>query len=265
MPTADTFSTLGAFNGFPGCVAKVDVSSYDKWTTLSGHNKDSGGVPTSAKVRDSHKLAVRLYWNLHQVTAYTFDLALPAEVDNLIVTGEEWTGGTVADAIQPRERMCSGSISTYTAEDLSLASRASGRVDVTLETGIARLYDGVTTSETNFIGYGMGANTDFNEDKSGSISTSANDGGVVSAEVSIGGYGNDATAALGDETESSYIVIPDLLGNDFNVLFFAYVGSTTASGYTLDINSTTRTATALYSGVAQVQAEITSLDFWTYP
>mgnify|MGYP003652100818 CR=1 FL=1 len=264
MPTANTFTTLGAFNGFPGCVAKIDVSSYDKWTTLSGFNKDAAGTPTSAQVRDSHKLAVRLYWNLHQVTAYTFDLALPAEVDNLIVTGEDWTGGTVADAIQPRERMCSGSISTYTVEEIGIATRAYGRVDLTLETGIVRMYDGVTTSETNFIGYGMGE-IDFDEDKIGSISTSANDGEVVSAEVSIGGYGNDATAVLGDETESSYIVTPDLLGNDFNVLFFAYVGSTISTGYTLDINSTTRTATALSSGVAQVQAEITSLDFWTYP
>ena len=186
-------------------------------------------------------------------------------MNDLIVNGEDWLdSGTVEDAIQPRERMCSGSVSTYTVDNTDFLPRSYGRVDVTTTTGIVRMYDGVTTSETNFIGYGIGE-INYDLGINGSISTSAFDGIQVQALVALGGYSSPLPFVdLNNEAESTYISIPDLLGNDFHCIFFAVVGSIAGLGATIEINSETRTAAALSGSVAQVQAEITSLDFWTY-
>lgn len=74
MPTADSFTALGAGNGFPFChtsITRVDISnslySNYKWTTLSGVNSDNynsfDDATLSQKVDSSRDMAMRIYWN----------------------------------------------------------------------------------------------------------------------------------------------------------------------------------------------------------
>lgn len=91
MPTADTFTALGRGNGFPFCLETTDVTDYDYWTTLSGVNKDNveGFSPSEidAKIQESLRLAMKLYWNTNQLLAsysyFTSTVTNSLEADSL--------------------------------------------------------------------------------------------------------------------------------------------------------------------------------------
>ena len=166
MPEARPFSTNGVYNGLSGCPPSVDVSGFDYWTTASGYNKDSVGSPTQSQIDQSLHNVGKLFWNLHKVNVDTF-------YDTNTLTEQFVTGienGGVDDAIQPDERVCGGSLSTDNVDEFAI-----GQIDLLQTSGMVRMYNGATTDETKFIGYGFGL-VDFLEENDGAIKTSANDG-----------------------------------------------------------------------------------------
>ena len=157
MPVAIPFSTNGAYNGFPSCFQKVDVSAFDKWTTFSGFNKDSVGSPTQSQIDQSIQLAGKLFWNLYRVTCETGDVSIPSSIlSEVIVSG--WDAFSLEpepDPIEPVGRVCEGSITRGGGEQI-LADVGLGLGGQFTTAAFARFYNGDTTDEANFVGIGSG-------------------------------------------------------------------------------------------------------------
>ena len=160
MPTATTFTALGRGNGFNRCLSKQNVASYDYWTTLSGWNKNNTPATAAAKAQsivDSHSLAMSMYWNLYrangtaEVTYFLYD---PVEV-SAVTVGRYYNPPNSGNltAIEPKDRTCisGGLLSQETADD----DNESGTSYMQINGSILRLYDGDTTDESNFVGYGV--------------------------------------------------------------------------------------------------------------
>lgn len=164
MPTATPFKALGAGNGFTSCLQKVDVSGYDRWTTLGGVSKESP-TPTNAKIAKSLDNAMKLYWNLYSLKGTCSVSGTDADGSTISSSVDE----VVADFIdedevkhsKPHERVSHpGVLST---EDFKYDGKSSlgglFEADVQLSIGIEfefmRFYNGATTDENNFIGYGL--------------------------------------------------------------------------------------------------------------
>jgi len=180
MPIAQKFKALGAGNGFTFCPEKFNVSGLTHWVTLGNFNKDdsAAGDPSDAGIDLSLNNAIKLFWNLNGITldgeevdsrstvndySVTVEIDGSTAVDNSPLTYEEdgtsirWTnlgGGIVKENQEPKERASyrSGSIfkSMYRADesynDYSCSLQYSS---------IIRMYNGDTTNEDNFVGYGV--------------------------------------------------------------------------------------------------------------
>jgi hypothetical protein len=185
MPIATKFEAEGVDNGFPHCLPKVDVSSYDYWTTLSGYNKNATEAPTDQQIYESKRLASAWYWNLDKVNleaaANDDDFyGAPGNEPYYTISSEShattyadygYSAGVISHT--PRDRICLDQDYGVT-EDPTLASdkywliyRDSwfpaedgpyifSPIKTLLDTrNVARLYNGVTTDEANFVGYGL--------------------------------------------------------------------------------------------------------------
>ena len=156
MPTTTTFQAKGKRNGFPSCLGKVDVSVYDHWVTLGGTRK--GNTATESEKNLSLVNAMRVFWNLHSATAsftatwsagdLNFDKSL---LDHEYVIEEE-----------PKERLCK----TITQPAASSTNMTEAELAETGGTGCGtlgrfqvlspfRMYDGSTSDESKFVGYGV--------------------------------------------------------------------------------------------------------------
>ena len=164
MPTATSFTALGAGNGFPFCPSKVNVadrgdgSPYEYWTTLSGWSKVSTPANDAAKatsIDESLTLAMKIFWNYNGLSAldeYTVEGGSSSSYTSTIdMDGGEYgtvsfrgNGFSSSENKAPNERVCYNS---FRAED----------VDEVLffDIKIIRMYDGITTDESNFVGYGI--------------------------------------------------------------------------------------------------------------
>lgn len=175
MPTATEFTALGAGNGFPFCLTKVDVSGYDYWTTLSGWSKVSTPADDTASIADSMKNAMALYWNFDGLTYNA------TQTKNAVVAGvpysatatitEYSSNGSILE-VQPKDRVCGstpidfGIFDSDTAVDPPTGQpKVAARVDFSsvpiFGSQICLMYNGATTSEENFVGYGFGQFYDF--------------------------------------------------------------------------------------------------------
>jgi hypothetical protein len=151
--TAAPFSTYGAYNGFPYCTAKIDVSGYDFWTTLSGYNEaGSSTAVTAAQIESSLQKAAQLYWNLWKLV-YEYDDPDDATYGTFYET--VWMDTTTepptvaTDEHPPSNRVCGSS------SDRALETWNEFVVLTYSDFAVARLYNGVTTDEDNFVGYGF--------------------------------------------------------------------------------------------------------------
>ena len=169
MPTATSFTALGKGNGFPFCFSsKVDVSEYDNWVTLGGV---SSGIATQAEINESFINAMKLYWNLH-----SFEGSISAsgesdvggetnshsvEVQNKIVkiTNAE------DNPFQPNLRSCTTTVGgAYSEQDPEQepgeprpVEKSTASMQASVGRGnISKMYDGDTSNESNFLGYGIG-------------------------------------------------------------------------------------------------------------
>tara|TARA_R110001592_G_C12977838_1_gene733891 strand:- start:33 stop:869 length:837 start_codon:yes stop_codon:yes gene_type:complete len=155
MPKADTFTALGRGNGFGFCPKKVDVSEFDNWITLGGV---SSGSASKAEINKSLVNAMKLYWNLHSATAsftaiwngngISFNKGLPDHEYEIITT--------------PKERLCED----ITQPDISSTGMTEAELNETDGSGVgtlgrfqvlapSRMYNGSTSNESKFVGYGV--------------------------------------------------------------------------------------------------------------
>jgi len=132
MPTATPFKALGRGNGFATCPSKIDVN-----------DRGDGNPYTAYKVLTLAE-AMHLYWNLASVTATA---SAPGEDGTLLASL------TSSDVLkQPNLRGCDSSIRSLSDYDSDDWSYVSAQVQIPY---IYRLYDGSTSSEANFLGYGI--------------------------------------------------------------------------------------------------------------
>ena len=146
MPTATPFNAIGAGNGFPSCLSKVDVSSYEYVNPMTLEQ------------------AMKFRWNSYSVEMsasynpvgdpFNGNVSNPT-VDDRIDNGtdENPSGYEVGDR-DPAKRVCGSVGRSYETQDdgspyysVGVLFFATGSVE--------RLYDGDTTDEDNFIGYGF--------------------------------------------------------------------------------------------------------------
>jgi len=248
MPEAAPFSTDGVYNGFPGCFEKVDVSSFDFWTTASGHKKDAVGSPSQASIDKSLQLVGKLFWNLYRLELDCLIISGINPVTELIIDGDFDQAGA---PIQPVERICSGSVTTLGEQfvnEVSVVADLRQGIGI----GFSRMYDGDTTDEDNFIGYGLGKAA-FATDKSIDIYVYE---GIYDASLSLGGYTLDETDG-GRSWNYTYI--------EMDGIHMVFVGAGGGGGVSTAFTQDPP-ATVVTSGTTVIaQAEITSLEFYTYP
>lgn len=166
MPTATKFMADGVGNGFPFCPPKVDVSGFGKWTNLGGYNKDDADSrdPTAEEISLSRKNAMNLFWGANGFSgSYTgdYDETVIAEPTLDLFTGDydysEWIifGNPTDDDVnrEPMERVCYLFFLAGKWHDGFPGSNEDSN-EIRMKVEIYRMYDGVTTNEDNFVGYG---------------------------------------------------------------------------------------------------------------
>jgi len=165
MPTASAFTALGAGNGFPFCPSRVDVTdaegggnyAWEMWSTIDGYNKDSTEDRTVAGIIESKRLAMLYIWNTYQLTGEV--VVSSDSVSNVNSEDHALHGDPDADPIPlpPKSRVClpgNGGFGDYIEiEDADGNAVANLSIEVPLM--VTAMYDGITSEEENFIGYGI--------------------------------------------------------------------------------------------------------------
>jgi len=152
MPTSTSFTALG---GFPFCPTKVDVSDFDKWTTLGG-NKKGGSVTETGKGLAE---AMKLFWNLNGVSGSIYDDSFTIDLDAGDYDASSWVKivdppETESDVNkEPNERVCYSLWGATNGEDPDDFESPY----VGMRGNIIGMYDGDTDDEDNFVGFGSSA------------------------------------------------------------------------------------------------------------
>lgn len=172
MPTAQKFHSFGRGNGFPFCPPKVNVSGEAIWTTLSGVNSSNvGGFSADdlqVKIAESLILASRLYSHLYSITityennSIELPVVPPEKVGELYVFTPQFNQTEVDQSItdagglseviapEPFERACPKSF--YPSP--MFGGSGSREVFFSEFSDIKRYYNGDTSDESKFVGYG---------------------------------------------------------------------------------------------------------------
>jgi hypothetical protein len=262
MPTADSFKALGMGNGFPFCPAKVDVSSNDLWSTIDGYNKSTVAARTAAGIIESKRLAMLYIWNTYQING---SVTVSSDTLSNVNSEDDTSSG---NPLPPRSRVCLDGndvfgdyVETEDADGYPVAS-----LDLSAPLNVTAMYDGSTSSESNFIGYGIGNATQDgitagSDDLAGFgdyVSVGFNCVGPVSHSDCSGGYciikrdSQYTSVYMGSETFHG-VGVAEISNLDAG-------GSPTVSGSTLS-------ATSEFIGFPSnlsVSASITSIDAYTY-
>ena len=145
MPEAEKFTALGAGNGFPECLQRVDVSTYDHWMTLGG-NRD--GVPFDES-KTGLTECMHFYWNIHAMMCDSFEQFTSDETGVIRTDFSKTTDNP--DYPKPKERVCGQEVTNLAMYgDLMDFSRLDELSD-----WIMAMYDGDTKDKDNFVGYGI--------------------------------------------------------------------------------------------------------------
>ena len=167
MPTAIPFTALGTGNGFPYCLIKSDISSFDHWVTLGGYKKTDAGGVTQEQINLSFQTAMNLFWNTYRFnldvemtgtdgsstktfTQSFFETSIPATAG--------FTG--ISDS-KPFERVCNPDVEggVFLGGSLGPGEDEAGFFTAqrnSYDINIHRYYNGDRNDENNFIGYGLG-------------------------------------------------------------------------------------------------------------
>jgi len=251
MPEAESFNALGAGNGFNNCLPKQNVlarregqGEFFKWTTLSGFNKDSEGMPTPESINESYVKAMAMFWNIY---------SLKGSADSVNVGGDDAIySASVTDTetyIKPDGQACND-VNDYeeydSDEDEFFLYTAEALMGWRLKP--VKLYKGDTTNEANFIGYGLLDDVDEYFRAFRAISGQINSPSVFVALSSLQFQDTDNVTNL----DSAYVVV-----DGFH--FVSYVGQPT------DPDASSMSASVVYGGGISYSASITGLEFYTYP
>jgi len=166
MPTATPFKALAAGNGFPFAVDKVDVSSAHDYMTLGGTRK--GTAPTDEQKNLSLANAMKIFWNLYQISASGSATTVSDTEDGTFngLAGNWSATQPSANTKQPKERInirfqqdSRQGDSNYNI-NLGRAEYDNGAFGEVHTSGgtnvfIAAMYNGAITNPDNFIGYGV--------------------------------------------------------------------------------------------------------------
>jgi hypothetical protein len=291
MPTATSFTALGAGNGFPFCVPKNDVSGYDNWITLGGTAK--GSAPTDSEIALSLTNAMELWWNYYSATG-SFSASFSVSSNNQNASGSvTHTNKEViikrdgeADALEPVNRSCKGTHPSYTLRRDSLSTQFSDEDSISnyfaggsIVAGntfqfIRKMYNGPTSDESNFVGYGASRLCISSADAFTEALTS-----YAVVEISVGSFLNgedyfSSNVSDGSVRESSDIKV---FQTNLNGIPFRSKTTCVAGGALLSNNNTYSVSASELSGTAEANqafyhwdysseasASISSLSFWTY-
>ena len=135
MPTATPFTALGAGNGFPECITKVDMT-------------ETQGGTWAPPVINALTLnqAMNLYWNLYGIvgTASATGTAGTATVSDINIPNTD----------TPIKRVCAGSYSAFDSDNAGAPDFPSALQSIYIGSSfIFAMYDGDTSVESNFLGY----------------------------------------------------------------------------------------------------------------
>ena len=149
MPTTQDFMAHTLNNGFPWELERQDVSGFTYWVTLGGTEK--GNSPTVSQKQLSFTNAFQLWWNLYGITG-TFRAINTTDGTNTVTAVDD-------DGTEPYERVCGkayaiGDSVTNGGNFLDTVNNIGGPPSG-LPTAIVRMYNGSTTDEANFLGYGF--------------------------------------------------------------------------------------------------------------
>lgn len=145
---AESFKALGAGNGFPSCLSKVDVSGYDHFAALS--------------LRE----AMSLFWNLFGFQNASFTSSLSKSDTRSGGLNYSFTkngSGSSVMSPEPKGRTCgarslnpSSFSEQFTEEELNETDGASCGGSASFSIPILRaMYNGDINNESNFVGYGI--------------------------------------------------------------------------------------------------------------
>lgn len=139
MPVAEPFNAIGAGNGFPYCLNKIDV------------NSDFNGFAITDYVVWDLATAMKMYWNIHSITIVNNPSM--TEVKN----GDAYQQGEPDESdytkVDPFWRVCEeNSPSGY---KLYFLEPDFTQNDGFFGVGISAFFDGDTSDDANFIGYGL--------------------------------------------------------------------------------------------------------------
>ena len=302
MPTATTFQAKGRRNGFPSCPAKVDVSEFSHWITLGGVDRDTGGA-TDEKINESLKNAMQIWWNLYSSKG-SFSASAISSVDgtnSVSATDHEvilkrFIGNPFIpdpvieeDPLVPFRRACFGTVRSGLGpfslfslfkerDDSSNNGQATGIINCGNASLIARMYNGSTDDEDNFVGYGVSGVT--------SVQAEANVSTVETVvAISVGSFlmgtdfGPTRNPDVGNALQQQSVFQTNFQTNlgemPFrSVTFCQAVSRSTPESELVSATELSGTASASFSseaasvgsGSATLSASIESdsLDFWTY-
>ena len=266
MPTATPFTALGKGNGFPFCPRKIDVSLYYKWVTLGGTQK--GNAPTDAEKNASLINAMKLFWNAHELLGSAYSSNVSNPLPDIIYTQSSPTnpGELGTDPKEPRDRVCPAQfMNSY----MSIYKETVGASEIfgTIAIPIARMYNGSTDNEANFVGYGMFTPCRIGADTSGS-------GGLLGGSevnVAVQSFIRFAppSSTSTDDYDDAYTTFAGL-----PVLSSAEAHASGNTSVTASANASSLTAYAsflqVYGGSSPItnsgvsSAGLTNIDFYTY-
>tara|TARA_R110000764_G_scaffold239598_1_gene339394 strand:+ start:1571 stop:2251 length:681 start_codon:yes stop_codon:yes gene_type:complete len=226
MPTATEFTALGAGNGFPSCLDKIDVTdfNYVRPMTLEQVSK--------------------VFWNLYSVTmtatvsdgeGYTASVSDP-NVDTFLLNDVDENPSHVVGDSEPIKRVCGLLVSGYIQKESGDGGYWAARVSFQPYYAY-KIYRGPTDDEGNFNNeYGINLEA---------IAQGGTDNGEVGAWVQLYSIADDTSDTDGWWTYNGSILgTPDLVEN----VTFSGIPFIRAT-WNNDIHST---------------ASITGLDFYTY-
>jgi hypothetical protein len=139
MPTATPFIVLGMGDGFSfnQCRSKFNVN-----------DPYGDGQAFTDYVALTLAGAMQLYWNLYSVSGSAFYDDGAGGFDDTSVDG------SVELSNEPSVRVCDTSQSAI-LEDVGSGGSSTSSLSIQYSSGIYRLYDGDTSDEDNFLGYGV--------------------------------------------------------------------------------------------------------------
>ncbi len=107
MPTAESFTALGAGNGFTACAQSYNVEDFDDWITLGGFKMGDSGSPTGEQIRLSLTRAMSLFWNLYDITGSVTSQTATGTNNSIAGIMEDPFGYEINDG-EPKQRTCYG-------------------------------------------------------------------------------------------------------------------------------------------------------------